>query len=242
MHTDIGVDPRATAIVASAQARGVPVISARQLLNWVDARNGSTFGNMTWDGYQLRFAVAAPAAARGLQALLPATAATGALTGLRRDGNPIPFALTTIKGVSYAVFGAGTGAYVVEYGIDTAAPVVTNVAASATQTDAIVTWTTNEPAGSRVEYRYRGQQPDVRAFGVRAVDLAQRGPARAGERDDLLLPGGVDRRWRPDWGRPGAELHDRHDSDRLHGDRHDGGRLLGRHDVVGDPGRQRSWW
>ncbi len=36
-------DPRADAIVASAQARGVPVISARQLLTWIDGRNASRF-------------------------------------------------------------------------------------------------------------------------------------------------------------------------------------------------------
>ena len=46
MHTDfnpsdgsIGSD----AIVASAQSRGVPVVSARQMLTWLDGRNGSSF-------------------------------------------------------------------------------------------------------------------------------------------------------------------------------------------------------
>ena len=39
MHTDFPNHAGAQAIVASAQARGVPVISAKQLLDWLDGRN-----------------------------------------------------------------------------------------------------------------------------------------------------------------------------------------------------------
>ena len=39
-----------TQVLASAQERGVPVITARQLLTWPDGRNGSSFGNLAWDG------------------------------------------------------------------------------------------------------------------------------------------------------------------------------------------------
>ena len=38
MHTDIS-SAGATAIVASAKARGVPVVSAQQMLTWLDGRN-----------------------------------------------------------------------------------------------------------------------------------------------------------------------------------------------------------
>ena len=45
--------PGSDAIVASAQARGVPVVSARQMLAWLDGRNGSSFGSLTWSGNTL---------------------------------------------------------------------------------------------------------------------------------------------------------------------------------------------
>ena len=171
MHTDVPVDaPVRTAIVASAQARGVPVISARQLLTWVDGRNASRFGALSWDGNELAFTITAASGARGLQALLPAAAANGALTEIRRDGAPVPFALSTIKGVTYAVFAAPSGSYVAEYGVDTAAPVISNVAATATQTDATVTWTTNEPASSRVDF---GLAPGALSSSASSAGLVQ---------------------------------------------------------------------
>ena len=39
MHTDVNSEPGADAIFNSAVSRGVPIISARQLLTWLDARN-----------------------------------------------------------------------------------------------------------------------------------------------------------------------------------------------------------
>ena len=43
MHTDSRPARRLDAIVAAAQARGVPIVTARQMLTWLDGRNGSTF-------------------------------------------------------------------------------------------------------------------------------------------------------------------------------------------------------
>ena len=48
MHTDTAVHAGSEAIVASAQAHGVPVVSAAQMLDWLDGRNNSSFGNFTW--------------------------------------------------------------------------------------------------------------------------------------------------------------------------------------------------
>ena len=67
IHTDRSVAPAVT-IVQAAQARGVPVISARQLLAWVDGRNGSSFSGLTYDGANLRFVVNRAPGARGLEA------------------------------------------------------------------------------------------------------------------------------------------------------------------------------
>ena len=58
MHTDGRSHAGAIAIVDSAQARGVPVITARQLLEWLDGRNGSSFGAISWSGSTLAFTVA----------------------------------------------------------------------------------------------------------------------------------------------------------------------------------------
>ena len=57
MHTDLIQSAGSDAIVASAKARQVPVISARQLLEWLDGRNNSAFGSLAWDGARLSFTV-----------------------------------------------------------------------------------------------------------------------------------------------------------------------------------------
>ena len=50
MHTDTVAHAGSDAIVASAVARSVPVITAQQLLTWIDGRNASSFANITWNG------------------------------------------------------------------------------------------------------------------------------------------------------------------------------------------------
>ncbi len=71
IHTDTATPAPATAIVASAQARGVPVISAAQLLAWTDGRNGSSFQDLTFDGTTAHFTMEVGAGADGLEAMLP---------------------------------------------------------------------------------------------------------------------------------------------------------------------------
>ena len=73
MHTDTYPEPDADAIFSSATSRGVPIISAQQLLTWVDARNASTFNSIAWDRSNTRetFSVQASPSAIGLQAMLP---------------------------------------------------------------------------------------------------------------------------------------------------------------------------
>ena len=44
--------------MASAQAHGVPVVSAKQMLTWLDGRNGSSFGDLAWSGNTLSFSIA----------------------------------------------------------------------------------------------------------------------------------------------------------------------------------------
>ncbi len=115
MHTDRPDNPGADAIVAEATARGVPVVSAKQMLAWLDGRNGSSFRGLRFTRGRLRFAVAPAAGARGLQAMVPARAATGGLIGLTRDGEHVDVARRIVKGIDYAMFDAAAGDYVATY-------------------------------------------------------------------------------------------------------------------------------
>jgi hypothetical protein len=118
MHTDY--NPSAgqagsDAIVASAQARGIPVISARQLLTWLDGRNGSAFQNLTWNGSALSFSVSVGTGANGLQTMLPTTSGAGTLASLTLNGSPVTFTRQTIKGIEYAMFQVASGTYLATY-------------------------------------------------------------------------------------------------------------------------------
>lgn len=127
MHTDSSDHPGANAIVASAISHGVPVVSAKQMLTWLDGRNGSSFGNLSWSGNILIFNVSTATGARNLRAMVPAMSAVGALTGITFNGNPVVYTTQTIKGVQYAFFPAATGTYAATYALDNTAPTVTTV-------------------------------------------------------------------------------------------------------------------
>ncbi len=124
----------ADAIVASARARGVPVVSARQMLRWLDARNASSFGAIAWNGTELAFTITPGAGATGLTALVPVPG-SAAVLAVTRDGSALPFSVSAIKGVKYAMFGATAGNYRVSFGVDSIRPRVTAVAPLADAVD-----------------------------------------------------------------------------------------------------------
>jgi hypothetical protein len=122
-HTD---DPQSVvcdAVITAALHRGVPVVSARQMLEWLDGRNASSFDSLerTHDG--VRFTVRVGTRAGGLSAMIPASCATGPIESVRRDGAAIAFDLERIKGIDYAVFQATAGSYEVTYGSEETAAV-----------------------------------------------------------------------------------------------------------------------
>src|SRR5262249_35369193 len=108
--------PGSVAIVASAQARGVPIVSSLQMLQWLDGRNASSFRDLTWSGTTLAFAIDVGAGGNGLQAMLPVSSGAGPLTRISRDGVPSSFTLQPLKGIQYAVSPATAGAYQAAYG------------------------------------------------------------------------------------------------------------------------------
>ncbi len=145
--------PGSDAIVASALARDVPVVSAKQMLDWLDGRNGSAFQNLVWNSNTLSFSITTAAGSRNLRGMLPTLAAVGQLTGITRNAIPITYSTETIKGIEYAFFPAEDGDYVASYLIDTTPPLITTIVATPHgDGTATITWTTNEPADSRVDY------------------------------------------------------------------------------------------
>jgi hypothetical protein len=116
MHTDNAAPhPGAETIVAAALARSVPVISYKQLLTWVDGRNGSTIRGLAWNAGTFTFVTTVAAGANGLQTLLPIQGPTGTLTAVTRSGSPVSYTVQTIKGIQYAVFTAATATYQATY-------------------------------------------------------------------------------------------------------------------------------
>jgi hypothetical protein len=115
MHTDTAASTGSDAIVASAQARGVPVVTAKQMLTWLDGRNSSSFGAITWSGGVLSFTVTAASGARNLRALVPTQFGGLTLANIQRSGGAVPFTTQVIKGTSYAMFAATTDSYSATY-------------------------------------------------------------------------------------------------------------------------------
>jgi hypothetical protein len=110
IHHDYGAPQEANeAIIASAQARGVPLISYEQLLDWVDARNASKLRGLGWDDGEFTFTITPGAGAEGLHVLLPAQSPEGTLSALTCGANSHSYALQTIKGSEYATFAAVAG-------------------------------------------------------------------------------------------------------------------------------------
>ncbi len=153
MHTDTGPHPGQQTVVAAAKARGVPVVSARQMLAWLDGRNASSFADLSWDSGTLSFGIGVGAGANGLQAMLPMAGPNGDLQSLTRGASNVTYTVQTIKGLEYAVFSAAAGSYSAVYAADTTAPTISNVAAVGHgDGTATISWTTDEASDTRVQY------------------------------------------------------------------------------------------
>jgi hypothetical protein len=97
-------------VVAEAQARGVPLISYQQMLDWVDGRSSSTIRGLSWNAGTLMFDTAVGSTAAGLQIMLPSHGPSGLLTSLTCAGSPVAFTVQSVKGIEYAMFDAVNGA------------------------------------------------------------------------------------------------------------------------------------
>ncbi len=116
MHTDDAAPhPGAEAIVAAAQARGVPIISYEQLLDWVDGRDSSTIRGLAWNAGTLTFVTTVGAGANGLQTILPLQGPSGTLSSISTGGSPVAYTVQTVKGIQYAVFDAANATFEATY-------------------------------------------------------------------------------------------------------------------------------
>lgn len=122
MHTDLGASSGSDAIVAAARRRGVPVISARQLLTWLDGRSSSSFGRIERDGDALRFSVIASQDAVGLTAVVPLPPGFSGVRSLTCDGETIAHEVEQLWGARHVVFRARSGRHEILCSTD-AAPV-----------------------------------------------------------------------------------------------------------------------
>ena len=117
MHTDSATTPQSDALIASAQSRGVPIVSGKQMPTWIDGRNASSYGDVSWSNSTLSFTVSVGAGATGLTGMLPTAGPNGTqLTGINRGGGAVTTRSETIKGLEYAIFTAAAGGYTATYG------------------------------------------------------------------------------------------------------------------------------
>jgi methionine-rich copper-binding protein CopC len=126
-HTDASSSAVSDAVIASAQAHNVPVVTADALMRWTDGRNASTFNNMTWSAgtNTLTFTQVVGVGASGLQAMMPMNSGANlTLSTITVNGNPVAFTQQTIKGIKYAFYPATAGAVSVQYALDSTPPTV----------------------------------------------------------------------------------------------------------------------
>lgn len=138
MHTNFAASPDSDTIVAAAKARNVPVVTARQMLTWLDGRNNSKFTNLAWSQNILSFKLEAANGSRGMKAMVPTQSGTNPLSKIYKGCSEVSFTKQTIKGVEYAFFDGTTGDYKAYYNtsaqgpcaspsptIDPSAPIIT---------------------------------------------------------------------------------------------------------------------
>ncbi|WP_018614591.1 DUF4082 domain-containing protein [Segetibacter koreensis] len=115
MHTDNVASTGSDAIINSAANHNIPVVSAKQMLTWLDGRNASKFSSLTWNNNALSFSVTAASGTDNLEAMLPMEIKTSRLTTITANGAAVSYRTETVKGIQYAFFPATTANYVANY-------------------------------------------------------------------------------------------------------------------------------
>ena len=157
MHTDAATTPQSDALISSAVAHDVPIVSGRQMVTWLDGRNASSYSGISWSNDILDFTVEVGAGATGLTGMVPTAGPNGTqLTGITRAGVTVSTTTTTVKGIEYASFDAAAGSYSATYAAPSAPPAISSLAVdggapTATQSSTL-TWATDTVSTSQVRF------------------------------------------------------------------------------------------
>ena len=128
-------------IIAAARQYNVPIITADELLNFEDGRDGSYFSNLSWNASAstMSFSMSLADQASGLKGMLPLLSNSGkAISSITLNGSAVPFTVQTIKGIAYAFFNAGAGNFVAQYSSDVTPPTVTNTTPANSATSVLI--------------------------------------------------------------------------------------------------------
>jgi hypothetical protein len=122
MHNDEAESSDAEAIIASAKRRRVPIITAAQLLKWLDGRNASTFQDLNWSGQALSFKISVGVGGSGLEAMIPISNGSEKLSAILLNEKALQWQERSLAGISYAAFSAASGAFCAVYGVGSSKP------------------------------------------------------------------------------------------------------------------------
>ncbi|HWQ96418.1 MAG TPA: DUF4082 domain-containing protein [Candidatus Methylomirabilis sp.] len=126
-HTDVAFSSESDAVVSSALAHNIPIVSSRQMLDWIDGRDNSTYSNVSLNGTTLSFSVTPAAGSNGLQIMVPATTNAGSISSINVNGNPANYLIRTINGINYAFIGAVSGTFAIVYETNLTPPAITGI-------------------------------------------------------------------------------------------------------------------
>ncbi|MFN3525414.1 MAG: hypothetical protein ACK4YU_04940 [Paracoccus sp. (in: a-proteobacteria)] len=104
-------------IIEAAMSRNIALISARQMLDWLDARNGSHIEGMDWDGTRLAIAMSLKDGAEQASVMLPVDFGGKHLRAIDCGGQNRAVTEITIKGIAYGFFQAMPGRCEAQYGL-----------------------------------------------------------------------------------------------------------------------------
>lgn len=104
-----------TLLIEAARHYDVPLITADQMLSWLNARNGSRFEQIEWRDATLRFVVRLGPGAKAASVTLPAVFKGADLSRVSCHGEPVAFTVQTIKGLDTAFFTTGSAACEAHY-------------------------------------------------------------------------------------------------------------------------------
>jgi len=120
-HTDNHDMSGANAVIDVALSNNIPIISSRQLLNWLDAKETTNFNSIVWSGNILSFTISG--GARNLNLMLPNELEDNLqLIEVRRNGTPVAISRDPIAGIVYGFVDADPGSYQAIYSLPACEP------------------------------------------------------------------------------------------------------------------------